>query len=599
MNIEQILAENVINALQTLYDNSITANTFTILIQTTKKEFKGDFTLVVFPFLKISKKTPPATAQEIGTYLQEKLTEIVADFNVVNGFLNLTINQKYWLNFLYTVEQDNKFGFVEANHLSPTILVEYSSPNTNKPLHLGHIRNNLIGYSIAEILKANGNKVIKVNLVNDRGIHICKSMLAWLKYGKGETPESSNLKGDHLVGKYYVLFDKQYKAEINELISIGKTKAEAEKQAPILLEAQEMLRKWEAGDIATITLWKKMNKWVYKGFEESYKTLGVNFDKFYYESETYLLGKKIVEDGLTKKVFFKKADGSAWIDLTSDGLDEKVILRADGTSVYITQDLGTAALRFEQYNFDKMLYVVGNEQDYHFKVLQLILKKLNYKWANGLEHISYGMVELPEGKMKSREGTVVDADDLINEMILTAEETTKQLGKTADFSTEESIELFKTIALGALKYFMLKVDPKKKMLFNPQESIDFNGNTGPLIQYTYARIQSILRKAKELNTHWNSEITTSLISEKEIQLIKLIYSFQSTIKEAGTMQSPAIIANYTYELAKEYNQFYHELPILKEENVELKNFRLALSSKVGDIIKSAMKLLGISVPQRM
>lgn len=597
MKIELQLINKTKEAVQALYSQTITSETITF--QKTKKEFTGDFTLVVFPLIKISKKSPDITAAEIGAYLKENL-EQVADFNVIKGFLNLTLELSFWTDFFQEIYNNKDFGFTKVSPTSSTILVEYSSPNTNKPLHLGHVRNNLLGFSVSEILKANGNNVIKVNLVNDRGIHICKSMLAWQKFGNNETPETSAMKGDHLVGKYYVLFDKHYKVQIEDLVSQGMGKEEAEKKAPLILEAQEMLRKWEAGDKDTISLWKKMNTWVYKGFEETYKIMGVDFDKMYYESQTYLLGKKLVEEGLKKEILFKKEDGSVWIDLTADGLDQKLLLRSDGTSVYMTQDLGTAVQRHEEYNFDKLIYVVGNEQDYHFKVLHLVLNKLGYSWANGLYHLSYGMVELPHGKMKSREGTVVDADDLINEMILTAKETTQALGKTADFTESDADILFKTIGLGALKYFILKVDPKKKMMFNPEESIDFNGNTGPFIQYTYARIQSVLRK--DTNTKYQvsgikyQDIT---LQGKETDIIKLMYDFPGAINEAAVNFSPATVANYIYELVKCYNQFYHEIPILKEENIELMQFRLALSKKTADIIQLSMKLLGIEVPERM
>ncbi|MBA3705569.1 MAG: arginine--tRNA ligase, partial [Bacteroidetes bacterium] len=569
-----------------------------ITFEKTNPDFVGDLTLVVFSFLKASKKKPEDTANEIGNYLKNNTTEIES-FNVVKGFLNIVIDTDFWLKYFNSVNGKS----IVNNAINPntqTIMVEYSSPNTNKPLHLGHIRNNLLGYSIAEILKAAGNKVIKVNLVNDRGIHICKSMLAWQKWGGGETPESSGMKGDHLVGKYYVKFDKRYKSEVESQKSKGLTQEEAEKKAPLMLEIQEMLRKWEAGDKEVRTLWEMMNGWVYKGFEVTYKMLGVNFDKTYYESNTYVLGKNIIEEGLSKGVLKRRADNSVYIDLTADGLDEKTLLRGDGTSVYITQDLGTAVQRAEEYHFNKLIYTVGNEQDYHFKVLFLILKKLGYAWTDGLYHLSYGMVELPEGKMKSREGTVVDADDLMEEMISTAAATTKELGKVEGLSEAEAQHLYQTIGLGALKYFMLKVDPKKKMLFNPAESIDFNGNTAPFIQFNYVRIQALLRKAKE-NKQFNEVLNTSNISilPKEKELIIKLYNFNTAIQQAANEFSPAVIANYVYDLAKDYSQYYHDTSILKEENKSLVQFRLHLSNTIGNVIKSSMNLLGIEVPERM
>jgi arginyl-tRNA synthetase len=594
MNIEKTLSEKTIEALQTLYAATIGKVTF----EKTNPDFEGDLTLVVFPFLKASKKKPEDTANEIGNYLKSNVPE-VAGFNVVKGFLNISIDNKFWLDYFRSI--DGK-PLVNSNlpAEASTVMVEYSSPNTNKPLHLGHIRNNLLGYSVAEILKAAGNKVIKVNLVNDRGIHICKSMLAWQKWGNGETPESSGMKGDHLVGKYYVEFDKHYKSEVLSLKSKGKTEEEAEKQAPLMLEIQEMLRKWEAGDKPVRELWEMMNSWVYKGFDVTYKMLGVNFDKTYYESNTYVLGKNIIEEGLSKGVLKRRADNSVYIDLTADGLDEKTLLRGDGTSVYMTQDLGTAVQRSEEYKFNKLIYTVGNEQDYHFKVLFLILKKLGYTWAEGLYHLSYGMVELPEGKMKSREGTVVDADDLMEEMINTAAATTKELGKVEGLTEAEAQHLYKTIGLGALKYFMLKVDPKKKMLFNPAESIDFNGNTAPFIQFNYVRIQALLRKAKE-NKQFDEVLNTDAISilPKEKELIIKLYNFNTTIQQAANEYSPAVIANYVYDLAKEYSQYYHDTPIFKEENKSLVAFRLHLSNTIGTVIKSSMNLLGIEVPERM
>lgn len=594
MHLESQLTEQVIKAIQQLYNSTIDPKS--IVFQKTNKEFEGDLTLVVFPFLKASKQAPEATARGIGDFLKSNCPEIDA-FNVVKGFLNLVISNEYWIKYFDSVATVDDYAFTTITDSSPSIMVEYSSPNTNKPLHLGHIRNNLLGYSVAEILKANGNKVIRANLINDRGIHICKSMLAWQRWGNGETPESSGIKGDHLVGKYYVEFDKNLKSQIAELKTKGLTDEEASKKAPLMLEVQDMLRKWESGDEAVVSLWKTMNNWVYKGFGETYNLLGVVFDKMYYESQTYLFGKKLVEEGLTKGVFFKKEDGSVRIDLTKDGLDEKVLLRSDGTSVYMTQDLGTAVERFKEFpGLTKLVYTVGNEQDYHFKVLFLVLKKLGYQWAAGCYHLSYGMVELPEGKMKSREGTVVDADDLIKGMIATAREITTALGKTEGFTTVEVENLCRAIGLGALKYFILKVDPKKKMLFDPKESIDFNGHTGPFVQYTYARIQSILRKAPPFES---GSIDASILKAKEKDLIKLMYDFPAAVKMAGKEYNPAIIANYVYELAKEYNQFYHDLPILKEENETTRTFRLNLSKKVSGIIYLSMKLLGIEVPEKM
>lgn len=594
MNLEILLSQKVKEAIKNLYSQEYNQ---TINFQKTRAEFAGDITLVTFPFIKISGKGPEQTAQEMGNYLKENCAQ-VADFNVVKGFLNIEISAAYWSDFFKTVFQNKNFGFAEKAS-GKTIMVEYSSPNTNKPLHLGHIRNNLLGYSVAEILKANGHKVIKANLVNDRGIHICKSMLAWKKWGNGETPESSGLKGDHLVGKYYVEFDKHYKAEINELITKGISKEEAEKQAPLMQEVQEMLRKWEAGDEETIALWNMMNGWVYNGFEKTYKALGVDFDKMYYESQTYLLGKSMVEEGLQKGIFYKKEDGSVWIDLTAEGLDHKLLLRSDATSVYITQDIGTAIERFKEFpELNSLIYTVGNEQDYHFKVLFLILDKLGYKQAKDCYHLSYGMVELPHGKMKSREGTVVDADDLIEEMIQTASEKSKERGKTEGMTEEQLHELNKMIGLAALKYFILKVDPKKKMLFNPEESIDLNGNTGPFIQYTHARIRSLVRKAQEQFTNYNS-ISTSLPGKEEILLLKHLYYFPQIVAESGEKYDPSHIANYIYDLAKQFNQYYADVAILKEENESVKALRIQLAEATGYVIKNGMKLLGIQVPERM
>lgn len=596
MNIEKKLSEKTIEAFHALYGATIEK----VVFEKTNPDFVGDLTFVVFNFLKISKKKPEETATEIGNFLKTNVAE-VADFNVVKGFLNLVIDDSFWLNYFKYI---NGKPFINTTLPlnAPTIMVEYSSPNTNKPLHLGHVRNNLLGYSVAEILKAAGNKVIKVNLVNDRGIHICKSMLAWQKWGNGETPESSGMKGDHLVGKYYVEFDKNYKLQIADCKLKGLSEEEAEKQAPLIIEAQQMLQKWEAGDKEVRSLWEMMNSWVYKGFDVTYKMMGVNFDKTYYESNTYILGKNIIDDGLSKGVLKRRVDHSVFIDLTADGLDEKTLLRGDGTSVYMTQDLGTAVQRAEETHFDKMIYTVGNEQDYHFKVLFLILKKLGYKWADGLYHLSYGMVELPEGKMKSREGTVVDADDLMKVMVETAAATTKELGKVEGMSDAEAEKLFHTIGMGALKYFILKVDPKKKMLFNPAESIDFNGNTAPFIQFNYVRIQALLRKANEgLVNFQDLDVFTHNITllPKEKELIIKLYHFNIIVQQAATEYSPAVIANYVYELAKEYSQYYHDTPILKEDQKDYVLFRLQLSKIIGNAIQSSMKLLGIEVPDRM
>ncbi len=596
MNIEKKLSEQTIEAFKSLYGATIEKAVF----EKTNPDFIGDLTFVVFNFLKISKKKPEETATEIGNFLKTNVPE-VADFNVVKGFLNLVIDNSFWLNYFKYINGKPFINDTLPENAS-TVMVEYSSPNTNKPLHLGHVRNNLLGYSVAEILKAAGNKVIKVNLVNDRGIHICKSMLAWQKWGNEETPESTGIKGDHLVGKYYVEFDKNYKLQIADGKSKGLSEEEAEKQAPLMLEIQEMLRKWEAGDKEVRALWEKMNSWVYKGFDATYKMLGVNFDKTYYESNTYILGKNIIDDGLAKGVLKRREDNSIYIDLTADGLDEKTLLRGDGTSVYMTQDLGTAVQRAEEVHFDKLIYTVGNEQDYHFKVLFLILKKLGYKWADGLYHLSYGMVELPEGKMKSREGTVVDADDLMKVMVETAATTTRELGKVEGMTEVEAEKLFHTIGMGALKYFILKVDPKKKMLFNPAESIDFNGNTAPFIQFNYVRIQALLRKAAEgLGNFQDIDVFTHNIEllPKEKQLIIKLYNFNTVIQQAANEYSPAVIANYVYELAKEYSQYYHDTPILKEEQKDYVLFRLQFSRIIGNAIKSSMHLLGIEVPDRM
>ena len=593
MNIQVVLEAKVKEAISSHYGVALESVEF----QPTRKDFEGDLTVVVFPMLKQVKGNPAQIGEKIGVYLEKEVDE-VAGFNVVKGFLNIVISDSYYLNFFNEVKQDIHFGLVPASN--EAIMVEYSSPNTNKPLHLGHIRNNLLGYSVAEILKASGKKVYKTQIINDRGIHICKSMLAWQRFGQGQTPESTGIKGDKLVGNYYVAFDQAYKEEIAQLVEKGVDKKTAEKEAPILLEAQKMLQKWEAGDEEVVALWKKMNGWVYDGFETTYKNLGVDFDTYYYESDTYLLGKDVVAEGLDKGVFYKKEDGSVWIDLTDEGLDEKIVLRSDGTAVYMTQDIGTAIQRVKDFpDISGMVYTVGNEQDYHFKVLFLILKKLGFSWAEKLYHLSYGMVDLPSGKMKSREGTVVDADDLMADMTQTAENISKELGKLEGYSEAERNELYKMIGLGALKYYILKVDPKKRILFDPEESVDFQGNTGPFIQYTYARIQSILRKAEE--THVNIEATTQ-ISElhiKEKELLKQIQLFPETIQLAAENYSPALIANYTYELVKEFNSFYQQVSILGEADEQKKVFRVQLSKKVGDTIKTAFKLLGIEVPERM
>ena len=590
---ENQLKNAVVAAVEQLYGSAPDQSQITL--QKTKKEFVGDWTLVTFPLLKISRKNPAQTAQEIGDYLKENVS-IVADINVINGFLNIVLKQGSWLDTLGKMDADANYGLVPVTENSPLVMIEYSSPNTNKPLHLGHIRNNLLGYSLAEIMKANGYKVIKTNIVNDRGIHICKSMLAWQKFGAGATPESVGKKGDHLVGDYYVAFDKAYKEEIKALMADGMSEDDAKKNAPLMLEAQEMLRKWEAGDAEVRALWQTMNQWVYDGFDETYKRMGVDFDKIYYESDTYLVGKEKVNEGLAKGLFFTKEDGSVWADMTDQGLDQKLLLRADGTSVYMTQDIGTASLRFQDYPINKMIYVVGNEQNYHFQVLSILLDRLGFEWGKDLVHFSYGMVELPEGKMKSREGTVVDADDLMDEMIGTATEISKELGKLDGMSQEEINAICTTIGLGSLKYFILKVDPRKNMTFNPKESIDFNGNTGSFIQYTYARIQSVLRKAAELGEVALGDVS---LNEKEVALISTLASFPEVVKQAGKEYSPSLIANYTYDLVKEYNQFYHDYSILKEENEAVRAMRIVLSRNVAKVIKQAMALLGIGVPDKM
>ena len=605
MKIEDKLVASVISGLKALYSQEVPEKM--VQIQKTKKEFEGHLTLVVFPFLKMSRKGPEQTAQEIGEYL--KVNEpAVAAFNVIKGFLNLTIASATWIDLLNEIQADEQYGLVKATETSPLVMIEYSSPNTNKPLHLGHVRNNLLGNALANIVAANGNKVVKTNIVNDRGIHICKSMLAWKKYGNGETPETSGKKGDHLVGDYYVSFDKHYKAEVKELMtefaaqgmSEDEAKAKAEAASPLMQEAREMLVKWEAGDPEIRGLWEMMNNWVYAGFDETYRKMGVSFDKIYYGSNTYLEGKEKVMEGLEKGFFFKKEDGSVWADLTAEGLDHKLLLRGDGTSVYMTQDIGTAKLRFADYPIDKMIYVVGNEQNYHFQVLSILLDKLGFEWGKSLVHFSYGMVELPEGKMKSREGTVVDADDLMEEMIATAKETSQELGKLDGLTQEEADDIARIVGLGALKYFILKVDARKNMTFNPKESIDFNGNTGPFIQYTYARIQSVLRKAAESGIVVPGQIPAGIeLSEKEEGLIQMVADFAAVVKQAGEDYSPSIIANYTYDLVKEYNQFYHDFSILREENEAVKVFRIALSANVAKVVRLGMSLLGIEVPSRM
>lgn len=597
MKIEDKLVTSVISGLKALYGQDVPAAQ--VQLQKTKKEFEGHLTLVVFPLLKMSKKGPEQTAQEIGEYLKAN-EPAVAAFNVIKGFLNLTVASATWIELLNEIHADAQYGIVSADENAPLVMIEYSSPNTNKPLHLGHVRNNLLGNALANIVMANGNKVVKTNIVNDRGIHICKSMLAWQKYGKGETPESSGKKGDHLVGDYYVAFDKHYKAEVAELMEKGMSKEEAEAASPLMNEAREMLVKWEAGDPEVRALWQMMNNWVYAGFDETYRKMGVGFDKIYYESNTYLEGKEKVMEGLEKGFFFKKEDGSVWADLTAEGLDHKLLLRGDGTSVYMTQDIGTAKLRFADYPIDKMIYVVGNEQNYHFQVLSILLDKLGFEWGKSLVHFSYGMVELPEGKMKSREGTVVDADDLMAEMIATAKETSQELGKLDGLTQEEADDIARIVGLGALKYFILKVDARKNMTFNPKESIDFNGNTGPFIQYTYARIRSVLRKAAEAGIVIPEVLPANIeLSEKEEGLIQMVADFAAVVRQAGEDYSPSGIANYVYDLVKEYNQFYHDFSILREENEDVKLFRIALSANIAKVVRLGMGLLGIEVPDRM
>lgn len=596
MSIESLLTSKVIEAVSQCY--GVEPSDVHVQLQPTRKEFAGDLTVVVFPFTRFSKKSPEETGKELGEYLKQHIAEI-KNYNVVKGFLNIEISSAYWIEVLNEIALNPKYGYAheESGH---TYMIEYSSPNTNKPLHLGHIRNNLLGWSVSEIQKANGHHVIMVNLVNDRGIHICKSMVAWKKFAQGATPESTGMKGDHFVGDYYVLFDKEYKKEIKALMeSEGMEEEEAKKRAPILLEAQEMLRKWEAGDEETVALWRMMNDWVLKGFDETYKMMGIHFDKVYFESQTYKKGRDIVLKGLADGVLYRKESGSVWADLTGDGLDHKLLLRDDGTSVYMTQDIGTAYERFQEFDMDEMIYVVGNEQNYHFQVLSLICGKLGFPWAKKIRHLSYGMVELPEGKMKSREGTVVDADDLMASMVDTAREMSKELGKLEGYSQEEAEDIYRKVALGALKYFILKVDPKKTMMFNPKESIDFNGNTGPFIQYTYARICSVLRKAADSGEMPGAADVHVVLSDKEQNLIQLLAKLPDVVKEAGATYSPALLANYSYDLAKEFNQFYHDFSILKEEDATLKNFRLLLAKECAEAIKNAMCMLGIEMPDRM
>ena len=595
MTIEKMLTQQVLEAVKACYGVELTEKD--VQLQETRKEFAGDLTVVVFPFTRYSRKSPEETAKELGEYLKQNIEE-VETYNVIKGFLNVVISSAYWIEVLNDVAKEEKYGYAKEPS-GKTYMIEYSSPNTNKPLHLGHIRNNFLGWSVSEIQKANGHNVIMVNLVNDRGIHICKSMIAWEKFANGATPESTGTKGDHFVGDYYVRFDKEYKAQIKELMEQGKTEEEAKKEAPILLEAQEMLRKWEAGDEKVVSLWRTMNDWVLKGFDETYKMMGISFDKVYFESQTYKKGRDLVLKGLADGVLYRKDTGSVWADLTGDGLDHKLLLRDDGTSVYMTQDIGTAYDRFNEFNMDQEIYVVGNEQNYHFQVLSLVCKKLGFDWADKIKHLSYGMVELPEGKMKSREGTVVDADDLIDEMIHTARTTSEELGKLDGYTKEEAEEVYRKVALGALKYFILKVDPKKTMMFNPKESIDFNGNTGPFIQYTYTRIKSVLRKAEEAGVKIVPGDIHTALTEKEQNLVKLIAKLPAVVKEGGDNYSPALIGNYAYELAKEFNQFYHDYSILKEENEQVRNLRLLLAQQCSVAIENAMGMLGIEMPERM
>ena len=605
MNLEKQLTEAIVKAVKALYDADITPEQ--VSLQKTRPDFEGHLTLVTFPLLRISKRKPEDTGEDIALWLVEN-TDLVATFNIVKGFLNLIIAPQKWIELLDSIHADAHYGFTAPTEESPLVMIEYSSPNTNKPLHLGHVRNNLLGWAVAQIAEANGNRVVKTNIVNDRGIHICKSMLAWQKYGNGETPQSSGKKGDHLIGDYYVAFDKHYRAEVAalkaQLLEEGVNSEEAEtrakEEAPLMVEAREMLRKWEQGDPEVRGLWRKMNEWVYAGFDETYKALGVSFDKIYYESDTYLEGKKKVEEGLEKGIFYRRPDGSVWADLTADGLDEKLLLRSDGTSVYMTQDIGTAKLRYQDYPISKMIYVVGNEQNYHFQVLSLLLDKLGFEWGKNLVHFSYGMVELPNGKMKSREGTVVDADDLVEGMIAQARQTMDEAGKNADMSEEEKQEVARIVGLGALKYFLLKVDARKNMVFNPEESIDFNGNTGPFIQYTYARIRSILRKAQDAGIDLPATLPSGVaLSTKEEEIIQQLADFAAVVRAAGEDFSPSAIANYCYDLVKNYNQFYHEFQILREENADVRAFRLVLSQNVAKVVRLGMGLLGIEMPERM
>ncbi|MBQ2292121.1 MAG: arginine--tRNA ligase [Bacteroidaceae bacterium] len=597
MKIENRISEAVKAIVEELYGQPVTDKM--VQLQQTRAEFEGQITLVVFPFTKMSRKAPDATAQEIGERLMAKLPEVISGYNAVKGFLNLSISSSQWISLLQEIQTNPKFGFKPVTDESPLVMIEYSSPNTNKPLHLGHVRNNLLGWALAQVMEANGNRVVKTNIVNDRGIHICKSMLAWLKWGNGETPETSGKKGDHLIGDYYVAFDKHYREEVKQLVSQGMDEEQAKQEAPLIKESLEMLVKWEQNDPEVRNLWKQMNEWVYAGFDETYQALGVGFDKIYYESETYLEGREKVEEGLSKGLFYRRPDGSVWADLTGEGLDEKLLLRSDGTSVYMTQDIGTAKLRFQDYPIDKMIYVVGNEQNYHFQVLSILLDKLGFKWGKDLVHFSYGMVELPNGKMKSREGTVVDADDLVAAMIRDAKElSADKVNKLEGITEQEAQEIARIVGMGALKYFILKVDARKNMLFNPEESIDFNGNTGPFIQYTYARIKSILRK-------WNNEIVLdekafeTELADKEISLIQKLQGFEAAVCQAGQDYNPSCIANYCYELVKEYNQFYHDFSVLKEEDKTKQQVRLMLSAAVGQVVKNGMGLLGIEVPERM
>ena len=595
--LEKRISEAAQTAIEELYGGEVKAEM--VQLQETRAEFEGQLTLVVFPFLKMSRKRPEETAQEIGERLLEKIPDVVSRFNVIKGFLNLSINPQQWIGLLEQIWQDPTFGFVPVTETSPLVMIEYSSPNTNKPLHLGHVRNNLLGWALAQVMQANGNRVVKTNIVNDRGIHICKSMLAWLKWGQGETPETSGKKGDHLIGDYYVAFDKHYREEVKNLVEQGMDEETAKQEAPLIKEAHEMLVKWEKNDPEVRALWRKMNEWVYAGFDETYKALGVSFDKIYYESETYLEGKEKVEEGLQKGLFYRREDGSVWADLRPEGLDEKLLLRADGTSVYMTQDIGTAKLRFQDYPIDKMIYVVGNEQNYHFQVLSILLDKLGFKWGKDLVHFSYGMVELPNGKMKSREGTVVDADDLIATMVADARQmSADKVNKLENITENEAQEIARVVGMGALKYFILKVDARKNMLFNPEESIDFNGNTGPFIQYTYARIRSILRKADEQGIV-PQKLTTCELSDKEISLVQHLQGFAAAVRQAGQDYNPSCIANYCYELVKEYNQFYHDFSVLREEDEAKRAFRLALSAAVSQVVRNGMGLLGIEVPERM